>query len=294
MISFVICSIDDAKFAAVSASVAAAAGGAPFEVVGIHDARSLCEGWARGLARSRGDPVVFCHDDIALHAPGLPGRLARHLARFDLVGVAGTRRCVGMDWSEAGIEHAQGAIAHDAGGGARFCFYGADVREGEDAVAGIESMDGVFVAVRREVAAKVGFDADTFDAWHGYDADFTYRAHRASHALGVALDIPLVHRSAGRIDPARALYQRRFAAKHRATLATGRGAWVHLREPIELPGGIAAAWSREHLARLHRASRAEARRLDAIAARPFAAGRNDPCPCGSALRYRDCHGAARR
>ena len=138
MISFVICSIDDAKFAAVSASVAAAAGGAPFEVVGIHDARSLCEGWARGLARSRGDPVVFCHDDIALHAPGLPGRLARHLARFDLVGVAGTRRCVGMDWSEAGIEHAQGAIAHDAGGGARFCFYGADVREGEDAVAGSE------------------------------------------------------------------------------------------------------------------------------------------------------------
>ena len=22
--------------------------------------------------------------------------------------------------------------------------------------------------------------------------------------------------------------------------------------------------------------------------------RNDPCPCGSALRYRDCHGAVRR
>jgi len=294
VLSFVVCSIEPAKFEAVSASLGSAAGGEPFEIVGIHDARSLCDGWTSGLARSRGDPVVFCHDDIAVHAPGLPARLSRHLARFDVIGVAGTRRCVGMDWSEAGIEHAQGAIVHDAGEGARFCFYGADAPDGEDAVAGLQALDGVFLAVRREVAASVGFDADTFDGWHGYDADFTLRAHLASHALAVALDVPLVHRSAGRIDPARERYQRRFAEKHRGVLAEGRGPWVDLREPIGLPEGIAAAFARHRLARLHEASRAEATRLDAVAARPFAAGRNDPCPCGSGLRYRECHGAARR
>ena len=103
MISFVICSVDSAKFASASHSIAQSLDGAPHEIVGIHDAISLCEGWARGLAHARGDTIVFCHDHIAVHAPGLAARLDRHFARYDIVGDAGTRRCVGMDWSEAGI-----------------------------------------------------------------------------------------------------------------------------------------------------------------------------------------------
>lgn len=288
MISFIICSIDAAKFAGVTHGIAHALDGAAHEVVGVHDAASLCEGWTRGLALARGDPVVFCHDDLEIHAGALDTRLARHLARFDVVGVAGTRRCVGMDWSEAGIEHAEGAIVHDDGERTTFCFYGAD---GEDAaVPGMQSMDGVFLAARRDAALAIGFDAVTFDGWHGYDADFTFRAHLAGRTLGVALDLPLVHQSRGRADPGRARYHARFAAKHRAALASGRGPWVDAQAPIAIPDGIAAAFARTNLARLHAWTRDEARRRRALAERPYAAGRNDPCPCGSGLRYRECHG----
>jgi GT2 family glycosyltransferase len=288
VLSFVICSIDAAKFAGVTRSLGACCDGERHEIVGVHDAQSLCEGWARGLARARGDPVVFCHDDIEVHARGLAARLARHLDRHDVVGVAGTRRCVGMDWAEAGIDHAQGAIVHTRDGAPHFCFYGADA-DG-DAVAGMQAMDGVFLAARRDAAEAVGFDAVTFDGWHGYDADFTFRAHRAGRSLAVALDVPVVHLSSWNHDDARLRYHRRFAEKHAAHLAPLRDIWVDACTPIALPDGLEGAWRRDNLARLHAWTRDEARRKRFAASRSHAAGRNDPCPCDSGLRYKECHG----
>lgn len=290
MISVVIASVDAAKFARATRSLEVALDGAPHEIVGIHDARSLCEGWSRGLARARGDPVVFCHDDIAVHAQGLAARLARHLDRYDVVGIAGTRRCVGMDWSEAGIDEAQGAIVQDRGDGARFCFYGADADESGDAVAGMQALDGVFLAVRRAAIESIGFDGDTFDGWHGYDADVTFRAHLAGLAVGVALDLPVVHYSRHVPDEARMRYHLRFARKHAERLASGRGAWVDAYAPIAVPDGIDDAWRRDSLARWHAWTRSEAKRLRELAGRPYATGRNDPCPCGSGLKFRECHG----
>lgn len=290
MISFVVCSVDASKFSAFTRSLAGAAGGGSYEIVGVHDARSLCGGWTDGLRRAKGDPVVFCHDDIAFFVPDLPSRVLRHLELLDIVGVAGTDRCAGGDWSEAGIEHAYGAIVHDRGVGPLFCFYGAGADARSDAVGGILSMDGVFLAARRVAAERIGFDAATFDGWHGYDADFTFRAHLAGLRLGVALDLPIVHSSMGRDDEARQHYLRRFVRKHASALTPGRGPWVDVCIPIAVPGGIAAAFDRSNLDRLHAWTREEARRRRASAERPYAAGRNDPCPCGSGLRYRACHG----
>src|SRR6188768_4336735 len=98
MLSFVINSIDAGKFASVSRSIAGAMGEAPYEIVVIHDARSMCDGYRHGLARSVGDPVVFCHDDIELLMRDLPVRLARHLEHFDVFAPVGTRKLVSMNW----------------------------------------------------------------------------------------------------------------------------------------------------------------------------------------------------
>ncbi|CAG0989933.1 Replicative DNA helicase [Burkholderiales bacterium] len=188
MFSFVVCSVDAAKLAVMKPSLAACAGSGRYEVVDIDDAPSLCAGWTRGLERAAGDPVVFCHDDISFVVPDLLARIARHLERFDVVGVVGTDRCAGADWSEARIEHAYGAIVHDRGRSPDFCFYGAGADAVADAVGGIQAMDGVLLAARRAAAERIGFDAATFDGWHGHDADFTFRARLAGLRLGVALD----------------------------------------------------------------------------------------------------------
>ena len=110
MISVIICSIDTAKFAAVEATYAAHMGAAPYEIVGVHDARSLCEGYNRGLRRARGDVCVFSHDDIEILSDELGGTLERHLASWDVVGVAGTTRMHAMGWANSGIRYARGVV----------------------------------------------------------------------------------------------------------------------------------------------------------------------------------------
>jgi tetratricopeptide (TPR) repeat protein len=219
--SFVVCSIDDAKFAAVSRTIEARFAGVDHEVIRIGDAASLCEGYMRGLARARSEAVVFCHDDIDLAAPDAAERLARHLTRVDLVGVAGTTRVTGPAVFWSGHPHIHGWMTHRLPGDAdyepSFSSLAAPL------VGGIEAIDGVLMACRRDLALAVGFDAATFDGFHLYDLDFSYRAHRAGHRLAVACDLGIVHASKGRFDRAWERYAARFRAKYPA-LTGERGA----------------------------------------------------------------------
>ena len=90
MISIIICSITAHKLALVTANFKAVLGAAPYEIIDIHDARSLSEGYNRGIARSRGDIVIFCHDDIEILTPAFYQLLCNHLETYDVVGCAGT------------------------------------------------------------------------------------------------------------------------------------------------------------------------------------------------------------
>lgn len=209
--SFVVCSIDAAKFAAVSQTIAARFADHDVEVIRIGDARSLCEGYARGLARSRGEAVVFCHDDIDLLAPDAAQRLARHLTHHDLLGVAGTTRVTGPAVFWSGHPHIHGWMTHRLPGEADYELSFSSLAAPE--VGGMQAVDGVLMACRREVALSVGFDASTFDGFHLYDLDFSYRAHRAGYTLAVACDLGVVHASKGRFDRAWERYAERFRAK---------------------------------------------------------------------------------
>ncbi|MCC6380585.1 MAG: SEC-C domain-containing protein [Burkholderiales bacterium] len=314
MLSFVVNSIDPAKFAAVSASIARSVRGATHEVVGIHDARSMCDGYARGLARSAGDPVVFCHDDLEILCTDLPARLDRHLARFDVFGPVGTRKLVSMNWADAGAEYLYGAMSGpDPGGRLATGYFGGATRE----VDGIVALEGVFIVASRAAALAVGWDDATFDDWHGYDTDFSFRAHLAGWRVGVVLDLPIVHQSAGRRGAGYERSRERFAAKHAGRLASDRSG-VNLITYVPMAdhdairaffdGGDLAAWHRESRLRIDRArtspgvrrpatlmgggwdpSRASAGRIDRRADPPT---RNGACPCGSGRRYKECHGAA--
>src|SRR2546421_1950924 len=95
MTSFVICSIDQIKFRAIAHNIGTVMGGEPHEVVGVHDAKSLCEGYNRGVRAARGERIVFCHDDIEILTPDFAPKLKRHLETFDIIGVAGTERVIG-------------------------------------------------------------------------------------------------------------------------------------------------------------------------------------------------------
>jgi GT2 family glycosyltransferase len=198
MISIVICSVDDARFRAVSRNYADVLRGEPHELIRIRDAKGLCEGYNRGFAQSKGDIVIFCHDDIEILNVDFNSRLHKHLERFDVIGVAGTTRMMGGGWTIAGLPYLYGQVAHPGQEPGTFTvvIYSAPSR----AVTGIQGMDGVFLAARRNVVQQIGFDEKTFDGFHCYDADFTFRAHLAGFRLAVCCDINIFHASVGELN----------------------------------------------------------------------------------------------
>ena len=195
-------------------------GGEPFEIIGIHDAQSMSEGYNRGFAMSSGEMVVFSHDDIEFWVGDLAGRLKGLLGVggvgvVDVVGVAGTNRLCGPQWVTAGAPYTFGVVPQVLPDGRiRVMMFGSPRR----LVEGIQALDGVFLACRREVAEKVAWDAVTFDGFHHYDLDWTYRAFRAGFRLGVAVDLPILHMSGGTIDETWRNSAPRFLEKHAGTM----------------------------------------------------------------------------
>jgi hypothetical protein len=208
-VSIVVCSIDDSRLASMQASFRAALGARDHEFILIRDARSLSEGYERGLRRARHDIVVFSHDDVALESPGAFAALDRALAHHDVVGLAGSRLARGPAFSWAGHPHLVGMVAYPAGDRWKATVYSLET----GIARGAQVLDGFFFAARREPALAVGFDAQTFDGFHFYDLDFTYRACRAGLRIAVTTEVAALHASEGSFDESWRFYAERFLAK---------------------------------------------------------------------------------
>lgn len=220
MISIIICSIDPGKFAAVSKNFADRMGDAPFEIIGIHDARSLSEGYNRGIARSRGDVLIFCHDDIEILTPDFHSRIRGHLQTHDLVGCAGTSCLIDSKWAYAGDPYIHGIVAYpedDAWPASRFftLVWGGF---GRAVVEDIQALDGLFLAVNRRVLEAIRFDDVTFDGFHLYDLDFTYAAYLAGFRIAIFKDILIVHKSRGSYGDEWTPYADKFMQKYQGRL----------------------------------------------------------------------------
>ena len=60
---------------------------------------------------------------------------------------------------------------------------------------GAQALDGVMIGCHRHAAEQLRWDEQTFDGWHGYDVDFTYRAFLAGFNIAVLGFLPLIHYS---------------------------------------------------------------------------------------------------
>ena len=209
-ISVVTCSNDDARFAPMAASYERALREWPHEIVRIADARSLAEGYTRGLERATGDVVVFTHDDVEILPADFGRRLERRLAACDILGVAGATRATGPAWAYAGWPHLHGCVIYPHEAGYRVTAYSRTVPIAH----GIRVMDGVLLAMRRSIAQKIGWDSEACEGFHGYDVDFTLRAARGGCRLAVATDLGVVHRSYGSFDARWEAAARKLMIRH--------------------------------------------------------------------------------
>jgi len=213
--SLVVCSIDRARLDECLAYYRAAFADEAFDLIVIDDAKSLAEGYNRGIARARSTNIVFTHDDAFPISAAFADRLAAHLEQVDVVGIAGATVALSGFWGYAGQPHTHGHVVAPAPKGSHvdLLVWGASSRR----VDGIRLLDGCMIAARRDVAAAIGFDAERFDGFHLYDADFSFRASAAGHAVAVASDITVFHRSPGSFDAEWHRYNEKFVAAHAAS-----------------------------------------------------------------------------
>jgi GT2 family glycosyltransferase len=217
LVSVIICSITPDRFRKVCENYRSLLRDVPHEIVGIHDARSLCEGYNRGARQARGEVLVFSHDDVEIVSPDFAARLLGHLRRHDLVGIAGTTRLVSGNWINGGWPYLHGQVGSEVAkpGSLVVAVYQLCGPSAGNA----EAIDGVFMAARRDVVERISFDEQTFDGWHLYDLDFSLRSHAAGFQAAVCNDICLIHDSIGSYGPDWERYARRFEEKHRQLLA---------------------------------------------------------------------------
>jgi GT2 family glycosyltransferase len=214
-VSAIVCSIRPDYFVQIKAALETQFAAHSVEIIGIHDATSLAEGYNRGAAKASGDILIFCHDDIDFVQADFGARVLHHLQASDVIGVAGTSRLTGSAFMDSGYPNCCGQIIHarpDWRKPESILFYFAPGVQ-DIAVKGIQALDGVFIATHRRVWEKIKYDEAEFDGFHLYDVDFTYRAYLAGLRLMVPMDLLLVHFSDGTYSPTWQHYANRFLAK---------------------------------------------------------------------------------
>ena len=247
-VSIIICSADDRKFKTVSSAYSSLFEAVPHEIIRIGDARSLTEGYNRGMDRSRGELLVFSHDDVRPVNTDFAFRLIAHMEHCELLGVAGTTSLCGAGWTMAGWPFLAGQVGMDGSeqGSIAVTSY---AHAQASLVAGMQALDGLLLAARRGVAMKHRFDADTFDGWHMYDLDFSFRVAKAGHVVAVANDLLVVHNSPGGYrSPDWREYERRFLGKFAGRLEARKE--PHSAELCAVTVDSAQEWVRMTAARL--------------------------------------------
>ncbi|MFM7268778.1 MAG: TIGR03032 family protein [Cyanobium sp.] len=166
--------------------------------------------------------VVFCHDDAWLGEACLRTPLLEALERFDLVGVAGSRRILpgqptwwlqpdGRTWDHP---HLLGEIRHGDPGASEPIRFG-------PSPAPAMLLDGVFLAARAGTLQAAGVRFDPAFPFHFYDLDLCRSVLAAGLRLGV-WPLPLIHASPGAAgSPDWQLGLERYRRKWEPTLQTG-------------------------------------------------------------------------
>ena len=180
--------------------------------VAYENSRGLPEVFNAYIAEAENDAVlVFVHDDVWLDQPNFVEAVLAGLEHFDVIGVAGNRRCLPKQpawpfintqfvWDDP--QYLSGKVGHGQHAHGQVSDYGT-------VPAACELMDGVFFATKKASLAKhqVAFDAQ-FD-FHFYDLDFCRTARTAGMTLGT-WHIQLTHQSGGAFgsESWQKLYQR--------------------------------------------------------------------------------------
>lgn len=141
------------------------------------------------------DYLVLCHDDIIIES-NLDKKIPEMFNRFDMFGVAGATQCKlekpalwHLMGGGFGSGNLHGAVAHGTQDQKSMTYFGPYPKR-------VIMLDGVFLAIKRDVFTKIRFDETCPAGFHFYDIQYSMDAHKAGFKVGVS-DVMITHASPG-------------------------------------------------------------------------------------------------
>jgi hypothetical protein len=204
MISIIVCSKEQKKFDIFRINVAETIG-VEFEIIQINNSKNafgICEAYNEGAAKARYPYLCFVHEDVKFVTQNWGENLINHFIGDDetgVVGVAGSTYKIKMlsSWWQptiGGIDPKRtNYIQIIPKKNSKKYFYLNPLAEIRSPVA---TLDGVFLATRKEIWMETRFDQKLLTGFHGYDLDFSLRVGQKFNNY-VVYNILLEHDSEG-------------------------------------------------------------------------------------------------
>jgi hypothetical protein len=170
-----------------------------------------------GAHKAQHDILCFLHEDAEFKKKHWGKKVIDLLSdqKIGAVGVAGsTYFPENGAWASPGVPFLKGRVIHPS---RHMDMDEIDIFSEEEGDIEVVTLDGVFIATRKEIVQECPFDDKTFAAFHFYDADFCIRIAQ-KYKVMVTTDILLKHYSHGKHDEAWNKYKDRFIEKYKAIL----------------------------------------------------------------------------
>jgi len=162
--------------------------------------QSIFKAYNIGIDRSKYDLLCFIHDDILFHTRQWGRILLEHLTPnpLGLVGVAGGVLAprVPAQWN-FGL-HFVHILQYKKRRGYSELLEGASFNN--QLSQSVVTIDGVFMACRKELFKNIRFDELSFKGFHCYDLDISLQAHALGFENRIISNLLLEHFSEGKLD----------------------------------------------------------------------------------------------
>lgn len=206
MISVIIASADPALLALVKKSIDETIG-VPYEVLAFANgdgAKSIASIYNEGIRLAKYPVLCLMHEDVSFVTQNWGEAVMQTFdqnPRLGIIGVAGTtfKSVMPIGWPSEGSPEAERSNLLQS--------YKYTPKETariyknpeNETVSPVVAVDGVWMCVRKEVAAKYRFDDKTFKGFHCYDVDFCLSAGK-DFTVAVIYNVLLNHLSEGNWD----------------------------------------------------------------------------------------------
>lgn len=166
-----------------------------------HDNRlnpiGICQAYNLLAKQAKGDYLCFIHDDVLFSEIGWGHNFIANFKKSDVFGVAGGKykSSIPSGWGISGYNCMKFTQAYQKREPQLFF----QESSPNDVLEEVVILDGVFLAMKKEVYESCQFDETLFKGFHGYDYDFSLNVRR-KFKLFVVKNIPIIHFSEGRND----------------------------------------------------------------------------------------------